>query len=141
MLLTTPLVVTVGLGLTIPLSLVGQMVLESQYSSAAYWIGAAIVLASFIFINYETGKADDDDDGSADKFVPDIADGEVLDASELSSIGALSSPSPPLSSSSSPPRSPSRFPTNRFAPAKTAREDTRQARRLSPTTTSTTNSG
>ncbi len=54
MLLTSPLVVTVGLSLTIPLSLIGQMVLDAQYSSFAYWIGAAIVLVSFAFINHES---------------------------------------------------------------------------------------
>lgn len=54
MLLTSPLVVTVGLSLTIPLSLVGQMVLDGQYSSLEYWIGACIVLCSFIFINHES---------------------------------------------------------------------------------------
>ncbi len=54
MLLTSPLVVTVGLSLTIPLSLVGQMILDHQYSSVAYWIGAGIVFLSFIFINHES---------------------------------------------------------------------------------------
>lgn len=54
MLLTSPLVVTVGLSLTIPLSLVGQMILNSQTSSAAYWLGAFIVLLSFIWINHES---------------------------------------------------------------------------------------
>ena len=54
MLLTSPLVVTVGLSLTIPLSLVGQMILNSQTSSIAYWFGAFIVLLSFIFINHES---------------------------------------------------------------------------------------
>ncbi|RDW88507.1 vacuolar membrane protein [Coleophoma cylindrospora] len=54
MLLTTPLVVTVGLSLTIPLSLVGQMVLSRQYSSALYWVGACIVVCSFVFINHES---------------------------------------------------------------------------------------
>ncbi|KAI9820970.1 MAG: hypothetical protein M1832_003442 [Thelocarpon impressellum] len=53
-LLTSPLVVTVGLSLTIPLSLVGQMVLQGQSSSAAYWIGAGIVFLSFIFVNRES---------------------------------------------------------------------------------------
>ncbi|KAL8707187.1 MAG: hypothetical protein Q9220_007736 [cf. Caloplaca sp. 1 TL-2023] len=54
MLLTSPLIVTVGLSLTIPLSLVGQMILNSQESSAVYWLGAAIIFASFLFINYES---------------------------------------------------------------------------------------
>ncbi|KAI6084787.1 hypothetical protein F4821DRAFT_242311 [Hypoxylon rubiginosum] len=60
MLLTTPLVVTVGLSLTIPLSLIGEMIQYAQYSSFVYWIGAAIVLLSFIFINHES---QDDEDG------------------------------------------------------------------------------
>jgi hypothetical protein len=53
MLLTSPLVVTVGLSLTIPLSLIGQIILNSQTSSLLYWVGAVIVLCSFIFINRE----------------------------------------------------------------------------------------
>lgn len=54
MLLISPLVVTVGLSLTIPLSLVGQMVVNSQSSSLLYWIGAAIVVLSFVFVSYDT---------------------------------------------------------------------------------------
>ncbi|WEW60988.1 hypothetical protein PRK78_006477 [Emydomyces testavorans] len=54
MLLTTPLVVTVGLSLTIPLSLVVQIFLHEQYSSALYWIGATIVFVSFIIVNHES---------------------------------------------------------------------------------------
>ncbi|CEJ58599.1 hypothetical protein PMG11_07251 [Penicillium brasilianum] len=54
MLLTTPLVVTVGLSLTIPLSLVGQMFLQSQYASPVYWLGAAIVFLSFMVVNHES---------------------------------------------------------------------------------------
>ncbi|KAL8675018.1 MAG: hypothetical protein Q9168_000613 [Polycauliona sp. 1 TL-2023] len=54
LLLTSPLVVTVGLSLTIPLSLIGQMILNSQTSSALYWVGAGIVFLSFLFINYES---------------------------------------------------------------------------------------
>lgn len=63
-LLLSPLVVTVGLSLTIPLSLVGQMVLDAQYSSAAYWVGAVTVFLSFIFLNYED-KAEQEQEVSA----------------------------------------------------------------------------
>ncbi|KAL9096967.1 MAG: hypothetical protein Q9165_000931 [Trypethelium subeluteriae] len=56
MLLTSPLVVTVGLSMTIPLTLIGQMILNSQTSSLLYWFGAAIVLLSFIFINQESAE-------------------------------------------------------------------------------------
>ena len=52
-LLTSPLVITVGLSLSIPLSLVGQMVLHSQTSTVLYWIGAIIVVLSFIVVNHE----------------------------------------------------------------------------------------
>ncbi|CAO1599135.1 hypothetical protein XANCAGTX0491_002878 [Xanthoria calcicola] len=58
MLLTSPLVVTVGLSLTIPLSLIGQMILNGQTSSGLYWIGAGIVFLSFLFINYESKQQD-----------------------------------------------------------------------------------
>ncbi|KAI3391495.1 hypothetical protein diail_7222 [Diaporthe ilicicola] len=54
MLLTSPLVVTVGLSLTIPLSLIGEMIQYAQYSSWIYWVGAGIVLVSFLFINHES---------------------------------------------------------------------------------------
>jgi solute carrier family 35 protein F5 len=53
MLLTSPLIVTVGLSLTIPCSLVGQMVLDHQYASALYWVGAVVMVLSFLFINHE----------------------------------------------------------------------------------------
>lgn len=54
MLLTTPLLVTVGLSLTIPLSLVGEMWQYAQYASWLYWLGALVVVISFIFINHES---------------------------------------------------------------------------------------
>lgn len=60
MLLTSPLIVTVGLSLTIPLSLIGQMILNSQNSSLTYWLGAAVVFFSFIFITYESNEPDDE---------------------------------------------------------------------------------
>jgi len=59
MLLTTPLVVTVGLSMTIPVSLIGQIILSSQYSSVWYWIGGCIVLLSFLFINHESKEEED----------------------------------------------------------------------------------
>ena len=63
-LLTSPLIVAVGLSLTIPLSLFGQIIINSQTSSAMYWIGAVIVFLSFVFINYESKEKQDlADDG------------------------------------------------------------------------------
>lgn len=66
MLLTTPLVVTVGLSLTIPLSLIGEMIQYGQYSSLMYWIGAAVVFVSFVFINNESRE-----DGDEHEAVPE----------------------------------------------------------------------
>lgn len=61
MLLTTPLVVTVGLSLTIPLSLIGEMIQYAQYSSWVYWVGAGIVFISFVFVNHESHEEGEDD--------------------------------------------------------------------------------
>ena len=52
--------------MAIPLSLIGQMIEYSQTSSVAYWIGACVVLLSFVFINHEsrqdegTGKPEEE---------------------------------------------------------------------------------
>lgn len=56
MVLTSPLVVTVGLSLTIPLSLVGEMVLQGRTEGFIYWLGAAVVVGSFVFVNHEEVK-------------------------------------------------------------------------------------
>jgi solute carrier family 35, member F5 len=53
MVLTSPLVVTVGLSLTIPLSLVGEMVIQGRYEGWLYWLGAAVVVGSFVFVDRE----------------------------------------------------------------------------------------
>lgn len=58
MLLTTPLIVTVGLSLNIPLAVVGQVFQYSQYSSLMYWVGAIVVVLSFVLITHES-KIDD----------------------------------------------------------------------------------
>lgn len=63
--MTTPLVVTVGLSLTIPLSLIGEILQYQQYSSLTYWVGAAVVFISFIVVSRESHDEEDlkkDDD-------------------------------------------------------------------------------
>ncbi|KAK5117756.1 hypothetical protein LTR85_008731 [Meristemomyces frigidus] len=57
-LLTSPIVVTVGLSMTIPLSLVGQIVLNSQTASPLYWVGALLVVLSFVFVSQEEKRAE-----------------------------------------------------------------------------------
>ncbi|KAF2126678.1 hypothetical protein P153DRAFT_425191 [Dothidotthia symphoricarpi CBS 119687] len=51
--LTSPLIVTVGLSLAIPVSLIGQIVLDGQYAGVWYWVGAVVVVLSFVFVNKE----------------------------------------------------------------------------------------
>jgi solute carrier family 35 protein F5 len=58
-LLTSPLVTTVGLSLTIPCSLIGQMIINNQTAGAWYWIGALLVLVSFIFVSQEDEQLQD----------------------------------------------------------------------------------
>lgn len=57
-LLTSPIVVTVGLSTTIPLSLIGQIVFNSQSASVLYWVGALVVVLSFVFVNHEDKSED-----------------------------------------------------------------------------------
>ena len=62
MVFTSPLVVTVGLSLTIPLSLIGEMVIQGRFESWVYWVGAFIVVGSFVFVEREE-KHEVEDDG------------------------------------------------------------------------------
>lgn len=78
MLLTTPLVVTVGLSLTIPLSLVGEMIQYKQYSSWIYWVGAGIVFVSFVFINHESQEEESSKEQGAE------AGSQITDAANAS---------------------------------------------------------
>jgi solute carrier family 35, member F5 len=63
MVLTSPLVVTVGLSLTIPLSLVGEIVLQGRKEGLVYWLGAAVVVGSFVFVDREEVKEEADETG------------------------------------------------------------------------------
>ncbi|CAO3569948.1 unnamed protein product [Mortierella alpina] len=51
MLMTSPLVVTLGLSLTIPLALLGDVVGYGRVLGLGYWIGASLVLAGFFGVN------------------------------------------------------------------------------------------
>ena len=57
--LTSPLVVTVGLSMSIPLALFGQMIINGSSSSVAYWIGALLVFAAFGLINHESKQSEE----------------------------------------------------------------------------------
>jgi solute carrier family 35 protein F5 len=47
-----PLVVTAGLRLTIPLSLLGEVVLKGRHISNLYWVGASAVVAGVVMVGY-----------------------------------------------------------------------------------------
>lgn len=49
--------------MTIPLSLIGEMIQYSQYSSWLYWVGAGVVFISFLFVNHESREEDGDSRG------------------------------------------------------------------------------
>ncbi|KAF9415847.1 hypothetical protein BGZ94_010381 [Podila epigama] len=51
MLMTSPLVVTLGLSLTIPLALLGDIIGYGRVLGVGYWIGAGLVLAGFFGVN------------------------------------------------------------------------------------------
>jgi solute carrier family 35, member F5 len=51
MLMTSPLIVTMGLSLSIPLALLGDFVFKGQLRGLLYWVGAGLVLAGFSIVN------------------------------------------------------------------------------------------
>ena len=52
-LLTSPLTVTVGLSLTIPFAMIGDVIFKNKYITISYIVGASLVLISFALINSE----------------------------------------------------------------------------------------
>ncbi|TGZ80575.1 hypothetical protein EX30DRAFT_341507 [Ascodesmis nigricans] len=54
-LFTSPLVTTLGLGATIPVAMVGEMVVLGVIAGIWYWVGAVLVLAGFVIVNWEDG--------------------------------------------------------------------------------------
>ena len=55
MLKTTPLVVTIGLSLTIPVAVVGDVILGKENKGQAM-LGAVLVLLSFVIVGLENAK-------------------------------------------------------------------------------------
>lgn len=56
MLLTSPLVVTVGLSATIPMALAGDMILKSHFGTWLYYVGALLMCAAFFAINKQENE-------------------------------------------------------------------------------------
>lgn len=86
MLLTSPLVITVGLSLGIPISILGQMVINGQNSSLLYWLGSVVVAVSFFIVNQESKReAEVADKAIVEAVVPPVIvveDGEEDDEDE-----------------------------------------------------------
>jgi solute carrier family 35, member F5 len=51
MLMTSPLIVTMGLSLSIPLALFGDFLFKGQVKGLYYWLGAILVLVGFSIVN------------------------------------------------------------------------------------------
>lgn len=51
MLMTSPLIVTMGLSLSIPLALLGDFLFKGQLKGLFYWFGAIMVLGGFSIVN------------------------------------------------------------------------------------------
>ena len=86
MVLTSPLVVTVGLSLTIPLSLVGELLVQGRSESFIYWVGAVIVVCSFVLVDREEVKEDHDDHVPASPALGDTTTYTSVEQSETSSV-------------------------------------------------------
>lgn len=76
MLKTTPLVVTIGLSLTMPLAVVGDFILHKPVKLQVI-LGAAVVLLSFVIVGLENLKEDKK---------PDLLSGRPLDESGSSDV-------------------------------------------------------
>ncbi len=76
MLKTTPLVVTIGLSLTMPLAVVGDFILHKPVKLQVI-LGAAVVLLSFVIVGLENLKEDKK---------PDILSGRPLAESGSSDV-------------------------------------------------------
>ncbi|KAK6533585.1 hypothetical protein TWF694_002522 [Orbilia ellipsospora] len=51
MMFTTPVIVTVGLSLSIPIALFGDLIISSLKPSWTYWLGACLVFGAFFVVN------------------------------------------------------------------------------------------
>jgi len=51
MLMTSPLIVTMGLSLSIPLALLGDFLFKGQLKGLLYWFGAILVIGGFSVVN------------------------------------------------------------------------------------------
>ncbi|KAG0264749.1 hypothetical protein BG011_006179 [Mortierella polycephala] len=77
MLMTSPLVVTLGLSLTIPLALLGDVVGYGRVLGVGYWIGAGLVLTGFFGVNGVALSERDKDEQEDQKTSIDTSEGNA----------------------------------------------------------------
>lgn len=58
MLMTSPLIVTMGLSLSIPLALLGDFMFKGQLKGLFYWFGAGLVLTGFSIVNIKKDEGE-----------------------------------------------------------------------------------
>jgi solute carrier family 35 protein F5 len=71
MLKTTPLVVTIGLSLTMPLAVLGEIVMQHPVKAQVI-LGAGLVLVSFVVIGLEDAKSPPGADIGVQDEIPDV---------------------------------------------------------------------
>jgi solute carrier family 35, member F5 len=76
MLKTTPLVVTIGLSLTMPLAVLGDIVMQHPVKAQVV-LGAALVLVSFVVIGLEDAKSPPGADIGAHDEISDVQAGTI----------------------------------------------------------------
>ncbi len=52
-LLTSPLIATIGLSLTIPLAMLADFILHNRSFTILYWMGSLLVLSGFVLVNWK----------------------------------------------------------------------------------------
>ena len=60
-LMTSPLTVTIGLSLTIPLALIGDVLFKGTFMSIGYWFGVIMVIGGFFGVNFLEFKENSND--------------------------------------------------------------------------------
>ncbi|KAL9105279.1 MAG: hypothetical protein Q9227_009518 [Pyrenula ochraceoflavens] len=83
MVLTSPLVVTVGLSLTIPCSLVGEMLVQGRVEGWVYWVGAAVVVGGFAVVDGEEVREEKEGEGKGERGAAGRREGQVVVGRDL----------------------------------------------------------
>lgn len=89
--LTSPLVCTVGLTLTIPLAMVADLVLYSKHFGAVYILGSCLVFVGFVLVNWKFTQTTASPDYTEIQTQEDSAGSSDCDGSGLNNAVSISS--------------------------------------------------